>query len=278
MREGKNGRSGRTCTFVAREGVAFTARCNCSYATLRWKNVTGGLGRDSHPRPSPYEGAALTAAPPSRKGRARRPRRAVALCADENLEISASDTRDGSARRLALPVNPAAGGLAPPSAESKSAVFLLDDTAENGPDGGTRTPDHSRPRRACWLLHYIRLCGARGAAGNLNRPGGVPPSRCCYLLFYLAAQGATVVIGACNQHETGNRNPRNREGNSDHGVVLSISIMALLRGASAVANRRRFPRWVRPRKNGAGRVEVTQLRLSRRAGFSPRRIISSDTS
>lgn len=32
-----------------------------------------GLGRDSHPRPSPYEGAALTAAPPSHAGR--RPRR-----------------------------------------------------------------------------------------------------------------------------------------------------------------------------------------------------------
>lgn len=32
-----------------------------------------GLGRDSHPQPSPYEGAALTAAPPSRGGR--RPRR-----------------------------------------------------------------------------------------------------------------------------------------------------------------------------------------------------------
>lgn len=85
-------------------------------------------------------------------------------------------------------------------------------------------------------------------------------------VFYLAAQGATVVVGACNQHETGNRNPRNREGNSDHGVVLSISIMALLRGASAVANRGRFPRWVRPRENGAGRVEVTQLRRARRAG------------
>ena len=67
--------------------------------------------------------------------------------------------------------------------------------------------------------------------------------------FYLAAQGATVVVGACNQHDTGNRDPRNREGNSDHGVVLSISIGALLRGAAAVANRGRFPRWVHPRNS-----------------------------
>ena len=49
----------------AREGGAFTARCNCCSATLRkdW-----GLERDSHPRPSPYEGAALPAAPSSRNG------------------------------------------------------------------------------------------------------------------------------------------------------------------------------------------------------------------
>lgn len=66
----KNGRSGRTRTFVAREGVAFTARCICCSATLRGKMWE--LGRDSHPRPSPYEGAALTAAPPSRKSGLRR--------------------------------------------------------------------------------------------------------------------------------------------------------------------------------------------------------------
>ena len=49
----------------ARGGGAFTARCNCCSATLRkdW-----GLERDSHPRPSPYEGAALPAAPSSRNG------------------------------------------------------------------------------------------------------------------------------------------------------------------------------------------------------------------
>lgn len=35
MREKKSGRSGRTCTFVTREGVAFTARCVCCSATLR---------------------------------------------------------------------------------------------------------------------------------------------------------------------------------------------------------------------------------------------------
>ncbi len=34
-----------------------------------------GLGRESHPRPSPYEGAALTAAPPSRKSRGNGPAR-----------------------------------------------------------------------------------------------------------------------------------------------------------------------------------------------------------
>src|SRR6185436_15691950 len=60
----KNGRSGRTRTFVARQGIAFTARCICCSATLRKK---WGLERDSHPRPSPYEGAALTAAPSSQK-------------------------------------------------------------------------------------------------------------------------------------------------------------------------------------------------------------------
>ena len=59
----KIGRDGRTCTSAARMGVAFTARCNCCSATSR----KSGLGRDSHPRPSPYEGAALTAAPPSRE-------------------------------------------------------------------------------------------------------------------------------------------------------------------------------------------------------------------
>lgn len=54
----KIGRGGRTCTSAAREGGAFTARCICCSATPRkW-----GLRRDSHPRPSPYEGAALTAA------------------------------------------------------------------------------------------------------------------------------------------------------------------------------------------------------------------------
>ena len=57
----KNGRSGRTRTFVVWRDNAFTARRNCCSATLRnW-----GLERDSHPRPSPYEGAALPAAPSS---------------------------------------------------------------------------------------------------------------------------------------------------------------------------------------------------------------------
>lgn len=72
------------------------------------------LERDSHPRPSPYEGAALTAAPPSH---------------------------------------------------------------ETGPDGGTCTPDHSRPRRACWLLHYVRMSSPRvGEPTKLAAKAGVAPA------------------------------------------------------------------------------------------------------
>src|SRR5262245_19403428 len=93
-----HGRSGRTCTFVAREGVAFTARRICCSATLRNLGARAGLARarrarcyalrlrrpgraaalphpeimgleqELHLRPSPYEGAALTAAPPSQIG------------------------------------------------------------------------------------------------------------------------------------------------------------------------------------------------------------------
>lgn len=81
------GPGGRTCTSVALTGCAFTARRNCCCslrrrsahpsrcsglrhlraAALRLPHLDEywALGRDSHPRPSPYEGAALTAAPPS---------------------------------------------------------------------------------------------------------------------------------------------------------------------------------------------------------------------
>jgi hypothetical protein len=61
----KNGRSGRTRTFVAPRGQRVYSRRNCCSATLRKK---WGLERDSHPRPSPYEGATLPAAPSSRIG------------------------------------------------------------------------------------------------------------------------------------------------------------------------------------------------------------------
>jgi hypothetical protein len=39
----KNGRSGRTRTFAAREGGAFTARCNCCSATLRKNGGSSGI-------------------------------------------------------------------------------------------------------------------------------------------------------------------------------------------------------------------------------------------
>jgi hypothetical protein len=39
----QNGRSGRTRTFVAREGIAFTARCICCSATLRKNGGSSGI-------------------------------------------------------------------------------------------------------------------------------------------------------------------------------------------------------------------------------------------
>ena len=72
---------------------------------------------------------------------------------------------------------------------------------------------------------------------KLNRPGGTcAPGRCCFLS--LSGQRTAAVIGACDEHETDNREPRDHEGNSDHGVVLSVH-EALLRRASAV--QRAFP-------------------------------------
>lgn len=38
-----HGRSGRTCTFVARMGIAFTARCICCSATLRKPGGSSGI-------------------------------------------------------------------------------------------------------------------------------------------------------------------------------------------------------------------------------------------
>ena len=75
-----------------------------------------------------------------------------------------------------------------------------------------------------------RLRGAK-----LNRPGGArAPGRCCFLS--LTGQRAAAVVGACDEHETDNREPRDHEG-SDHIVVLSV-FRALLRRASAVQRAR----------------------------------------
>ncbi len=49
----------------------------------------------------------------------------------------------------------------------------------------------------------------------------------------LAGQRAAAVVGSRDQHETNDRDPRDHEGNSAHGVVLSV-FRALLRRASAV--------------------------------------------
>src|SRR5687767_11600531 len=77
---------------------------------------------------------------------------------------------------------------------------------------------------------------------KLNRPGGTcAPGRFCFLS--LAGQRAAAVVGACDEHETDNREPRDHEGNSDHGVVLSV-FRALLRRASAV-HRARLPNGAR---------------------------------
>ena len=76
--------------------------------------------------------------------------------------------------------------------------------------------------------------------GKLNRPGVGAPGRCGFLS--LASQRAAAVVGACDEHETDNREPRDHEG-SDHVVVLSV-LEALLRRASAV-HRARSPNGAR---------------------------------
>jgi hypothetical protein len=52
------------------------------------------------------------------------------------------------------------------------------------------------------------------------------------LFSVLAGRPAAAVVGACDEHETDNREPCDHEG-SDHVVVLSV-LEALLRRASAV--------------------------------------------
>jgi hypothetical protein len=51
-------------------------------------------------------------------------------------------------------------------------------------------------------------------------------------VVFLSSERATAVLGACDKHDAEHREPR-YEGNSDHGVVLSV-LKALLRRASAV--------------------------------------------
>lgn len=65
------------------------------------------------------------------------------------------------------------------------------------------------------------------------------------LFSVLADPQTAAVVGPCDQHEADNRDPRDHEGNSAHGVVLSV-FRALLRRASAV--RRASPRTELARK------------------------------
>lgn len=53
------------------------------------------------------------------------------------------------------------------------------------------------------------------------------------LFSVLADPETAAVVGPCDQHEADNRDPRDHEGNSTHGVVLSV-FRALPRRASAV--------------------------------------------
>lgn len=156
----KVGRSGRTCTCVARGAArlqraaiaalprfeiggsggigsrssrsarwapppAARSRC-CAPAPNSVSEIDSGLEQELHLRPSPYEGAALTAAPPSRGGS---PRYCPGFCRVRT------------------------GGFTIKACDPKS-----------GPDGGTCTPDHSRPKRACSLLHYVRMVVDPGVA------------------------------------------------------------------------------------------------------------------
>ena len=66
---------------------------------------------------------------------------------------------------------------------------------------------------------------------KLNRPGVRAPGRCYFLS--LADRPALAVVTSCDEHETDHGEPGDHEGNSDHGVVLSV-FRALPRRASAV--------------------------------------------
>lgn len=71
--------------------------------------------------------------------------------------------------------------------------------------------------------------------GKMYRPGGTHDCERSGPVWFLALadRRAATVIGPCDEHETGDGEPRDHEGNSDHDVVLSV-LRALLRGASAV--------------------------------------------
>lgn len=108
----------------------------------------------------------------------------------------------------------AAGGLAPPFTDSKSAVLLIRrHRNKSGQGDRTCTCMISLPRG---VADYL----APHPDVKLNRPGGrCAPGRCCFLS--LASQRAAAVVGTCDEHETDNREPRDCEG-SDHIVVLSV--------------------------------------------------------
>ena len=57
------------------------------------------------------------------------------------------------------------------------------------------------------------------------------------LFSVLAGPQAAAVVGPCDQHEADDRDPRDHDGNSAHGVVLSV-FRALLRRASARSSRK----------------------------------------
>ena len=170
----------------------------------------------------------------------------------------------------------AAGGLAPPFTDSKSAVLLVRrHRNEIGQGDRTCTCMISLPRGvadclaphpdveiepvfrhpACLRRRVIlirRLCVRRPARSFALR------ARCCFLS--LADRPAPAIVTSCDEHETNHGEPVDREGNSDHVVVLSV-FRALPRRASAV--QRVFPE--RNAQIGAGGAEVARLRILRRA-------------
>ena len=91
----------------------------------------------------------------------------------------------------------------------------------------------------------------------------IEPGRCCFLS--LSSQRATAVVGACDGHETDNREPRDHECTTDHGVFLSVH-EALLRRASAVQH-------ARPERRTRKLVLAERRWLG--SGFAPGQLISS---